>query len=453
MATDALNISTGIGQGDAQVFDLYDPRNAERIAAANEDKRNKENKNIGQVYDELDKIKTSGIFYKHQPIFAEKQKELYDYAKSNIKALKSGDAKATIDFREKINKLGNDIAMSKGVADSYGDVAKEYIRNLYKYRPEVKDKLKDFQGYDIKTDQFENVDPSIMKQHTDLSKNFNETILPNLKQSIQEGQKAFNIGNKGQIRTDEFKKLPETIIRNKIDTWISDPVIHEQAYTNYKQNNPDKEPSLDDLKDDLYKKYGESYVKDEHKIGLTQGFNPKEGKDETNNYTITPIDKKVTLNDKTQEEDPTYTPVETNVKSWELKQNIPIQKEISEVYNPQTFEKETPVGSQKFSMSSIVEHVIDKKTGQPVMVYDQNVIDKHPELYEKKKFASGVMGTGKEAHPVYIPFDVVQPTLKERKINLNGVDELNKTPKTITSKSKSGKDIFSEDGGKTWQYK
>jgi len=462
MATDASNISSGQGLGEAQVFKPYRSDYGDEVAKIGHAKRAEENKRQEEVFGDLSKVKTDGIFFKHKPVFAQKQAELYDYVKKNVDKLRKGDAQATIEFHDRLNQLGTDIGLSKNVAESYTTAGKDYMANPDKYRPEVLDKLHEFEGYNKETGQFENVDPSVMQQHTDLAKNFNQAILPNLKESIQEGRKVFDMGD-GRISTDEFKKLPETIVRNKIDAWVSDPVIHEQAYYDYKKANPDTEPTIDDLKEDLYQKYGASLVKDEHKKGLTAGWKPDSGESK-GNYSVEPIVKTVNLNDpiidpKTKEPvldeegNPTYQQAETPVKSWELKQNIPIEKEISAVYNPGTFQKEKNIGSQKFNMSSIVEHVVNKKTGQPVPSYDEAVINKHPEIYEKKKFASGIMGTGKEARPVYVPLEVVQPTLNQRKIKLQGIDSESSNKNIITSKSKSGKDIFSEDGGKTWQYK
>lgn len=453
MATDASNIAGGIGEGAAQVFKPYRSDYGAEVAKIGHAKRKEENARQEDVYNDLGKVKTDGIFFKHKPVFAQKQAELYDYVKKNVDKLRKGDAQATIDFHDKLNQLGTDIGLSKNVAESYTTAGKDYMSNPDKYRPEVLDKLHSFEGYNKETGQFENVDPSIMQQTLDLNKYTRENVAPILKDKIEKGLKGVDIGN-GKISTKEWERLPEDIKRNAANQAITDPHVYNEIHYQLKKQNPDVEPTKEDISDYYYQNHLKGLFPDVIKQHVTAGWKP-ESEGSKSNYSVEPIIKTVNLNDPLvnpetkepildDEGNPTYKQTETPVKSWELKQNIPIEKEISAVYNPGTFQKEKNIGSQKFNMSSIIEHVVDKKTGQPVIVYDEAVISKHPERYEKKKFASGIMGTGKEARPVYVPLEVVQPTLKERKISLQGVD--------VTDRHQSAIDALKQkQGGKISQ--
>lgn len=439
MAIDPANIDSGINSGAAQVFKPYESKYGEEIARIGQQKRKEQNSRQEDIYGDLGKQKTEGIFFKHKPIFAQKQADLYDYVKQNIDKLRKGDAQATIDFHSKLNQLGTDIGLSKNVAESYKEAGKDYMSNPDKYRPEVLDKLHGFEGYNKETGQFENVDPSIMQQSVDLNKYTRENVAPILKDKIEKGLKGVDVGN-GKISTKEWERLPDDIKRNAADQAITDPHIYSEIHYQLKKQNPNVEPTKEDISDYYYQNHLKGLFPDVIKQHVTAGWKPESGGSK-GNYSIEPIEKNVTLNDYPSEDNPDeYSPVNTKVKSWELKSNIPIEKEIADVYNPATFTKEKPVGSQKFTMSSIVEHTVDKKTGKPVMVYHEDVIKKHPELYEKKKFASGIMGTGKEAHPVYVPLDVVKPTLDEKKISLNGIDN-NTSNYTIKGKQYTHSDL------------
>ncbi len=161
------------------------------------------------------------------------------------------------------------------------------------------------------------------------------------------------------------------------------------------------------------------------------------------NYSVTPVTKTINVNfPETQKEGEgqTYVPKDVTVKSHELKSNIPIQKEVSEVINPETWTKEKPVGGQQFVMSSVIELPVYKEGKYKGKPMSDEEYKKYPALGEMKKMASGTikkkvqqtddkgfpvidMFTGQpkttlQDSPAYIDYSVVKPVLEEKKIKL-----------------------------------
>lgn len=162
------------------------------------------------------------------------------------------------------------------------------------------------------------------------------------------------------------------------------------------------------------------------------------------NYEVAPIKKAINVNlpakqqaGKAQQ----YITGEVNAKSWELKANIPIQKEYNKFFDPENWQQATPVGAKEFTISSVVELPVHKSGPYKGKPASQDIVDKFPNQFEMKKFASGTVrsdvpvtdtetgqpiiepSTGQpkvksEITPRYIDYDVVKPTLEERKIKL-----------------------------------
>ncbi len=150
---DGLNISQGQGEGQAQVFKPQDLSYLDRAIAnqqhmqmrkeAMRQKRSSDlTKSMGSLHD-LD------VFYRDQPYFASKQKDLYDWAKNGnaAKIIKDGDPQAIMEFqkrvadleqdaklsknaREEAEKAGNEVQM-KGGFDKYVEGAEDYYHQFH----------------------------------------------------------------------------------------------------------------------------------------------------------------------------------------------------------------------------------------------------------------------------------------------------------------------------------
>lgn len=129
---DGLNISQGINEGAAQVFkqpdlSFLDKQIAEqqREKAANQAAQQRRAADMNKGINSLHNIDT---FFRDQPYFATKQKELYDWAKDNAnKIVKEGDPMATIELQRKVADLQNDVNLSKNAREHYESVGKKVL--------------------------------------------------------------------------------------------------------------------------------------------------------------------------------------------------------------------------------------------------------------------------------------------------------------------------------------
>lgn len=271
MPIPAANISSGIGTGEAQVFRPYESNYGAKAYDIYQQKEDVRRKRESDVYNDLGKVKVEGIFFKHQPVFAQKQKDLYEYVKNNIDALRKGDADKTIEYQQMLTKLGTDIGLSKEASKEYVDIFKEYSNNQGKYDDNVMDELNKFGGYDPNSDQFDMPDRGWLQEKIDLGKDARENLVPLFDKIKKESQTAVPQSD-GSVRTVKTEDLTEDDVKNvAVNFRLNDPRIHAQAYRDYKKVNPDTEPTDEDLKGFYFEKYGKPFIKSEKFTTLTKG--------------------------------------------------------------------------------------------------------------------------------------------------------------------------------------
>jgi hypothetical protein len=159
------SISTGIGQGEAQVFEQPDfgKRIAEIGAAKKKDREEKDK----SIYGGIPGLKEPDIFIKHQPYFAQKNKEVWDFAYENINALRKGDPAKTIQFNQMKFDLASDAGLSKQIKDSYLKVGNELSQNAEQYDDDAFDYYEKYSG--LSPDgKFELLDPSRFSKRVNL---------------------------------------------------------------------------------------------------------------------------------------------------------------------------------------------------------------------------------------------------------------------------------------------
>lgn len=271
MPTDGLNISTGIGQGDAQVIDFGKSNyGAELYKMRNAGNKAKDERESG-VYKDIGKVNIDGIFFKHQPVFAQKQAELKQWTKDNIDALRKGDADATIEFQNKLTKLGTDIGLSKNVNQGYKEMFGTWAKDQNKYRDNVPTYMDSFTGYDPQTDQFEVPDMSQLKPQTDLGSDFKTNVLPLLEKANTKGEVSWNNPD-GSVSTKKTSELTNEDATNILTGRLTDPHIYEQTVYDYSKENPtNPNPSNEDLHNFYYDKYVKPFVKKETFLTKTEG--------------------------------------------------------------------------------------------------------------------------------------------------------------------------------------
>ncbi len=142
MAGEGVNVSTGINEGNAQVFKPVDLSYLDRaIAQQNYEHRAKraEEKQRGAEFNKgLASLHNLDIFHAHQPYFAQKQKELYEWAKNGnaVKIIKEGDPNTLMDFQKQVADLQTEAAMSKQYGQQAGQLGKELLTKGAEYTPE-----------------------------------------------------------------------------------------------------------------------------------------------------------------------------------------------------------------------------------------------------------------------------------------------------------------------------
>ena len=293
--TDSLG-NSGLGTGNAQILPTYESKYGEEIARIKGAQQKQKNEREADIYGDLGKVNVSGIFHKHQPLFAQKQSDLYDWTKQNIDKLRRGDPQTTIDFHQKLTQLGTDIGESKNVRQSYEQAGKDYMANPDKYRPEAVDKLHEFEGYDKQTGQFQTVDPGMLQQNFDIEKDVRENALPALKDRFQEYGNATRNPITGVVETTEGKKLPDLVEGedprfSAAKEYLTKPHAYEQAHYEYMKAHPDSKPTADDLAQYVYETKGfKGAFPDFKKKHLTEGWKKEKGEgDELGASDITDI--------------------------------------------------------------------------------------------------------------------------------------------------------------------
>lgn len=259
-----------VGEGAAVVFPTTESNFYEQESQKNAIREKGKQKRESDIYGDLGKVKIEGIFHKHQPVFAEKQKKLYDYVKANIDDLRRGDATKTIEYQNMLTKLGSDIGLSKATAINYKDLFTTYIKDQDKYDDDIIDKLHDFEGYDKETDQFDVPDQAWLQERVDLGADAKTNLVPLFEKIKEEGQTSIPMAD-GSVRTVKTEELTEDDIKSvAVNYRLNDPRIRGQAYRNYKKEF-NEEPSDEQLKDYYFNKYGKDFVMKRQFVTRTKG--------------------------------------------------------------------------------------------------------------------------------------------------------------------------------------
>lgn len=126
MAIDGANISTGEGNGEAQVFKPFDAsRHLDKIYAQNQHRAQQQAQqeqkragDLGKTFHDLSKI---DIMFRDQPYFAEKQKAIRDWADAGnaAKIVKDGDPQATMELQRMVQDLDMEAKLSKNAREQF----------------------------------------------------------------------------------------------------------------------------------------------------------------------------------------------------------------------------------------------------------------------------------------------------------------------------------------------
>lgn len=373
----------------------------------------------------------------HDKIIKERGQEGYGLMYGTILPRNKSEETDVKEYREGLQATKNVANMTK-LFGSYYDQIVEDVKNEKYVDPEV---LQDM-------DTFTNVLPYIDNiQPAELHKWMNSHI-GNLKSKMNVYKAIDNAVEGSPLSTtiDRFKLNGEDISGAFVETQsvsgkniptqqvkdIATQLVETYRYTFGK----DKAGAIKEMEDRIISRFIPSTKKN-------LSWEPTGGGGMTSNYSVAPIEKEVNVNlpaKKQAGKAAEYFTGEVNTKSWELKANIPIQKEYKEFFDPETWQQSAPVGSKEFVISSVVEIPVHKTGPYKGKPGTQELVDKNPQLYEMKKFASGTVKsetpvvdqetgepildsdgnpkTESKNVPRYIDYEVIKPILDSRKITL-----------------------------------
>ena len=223
----ALEGEYGIGQGAAQVFEPL-KSNYNDIYAAQQRRaavRQKQEENVYKNLPHLDKI---DILPQQQALFAQKQQEIYDFAKANIDKLRKGESGATMEFQQKLSKFQNDAMISKGLKEQYAKLLSP--DTIDKLSDEAIDYLDSYTGYDEKTGEFQPLDVRKLKKKVDWVKHADEHIKVNpVTRSVERYDPST-----GQVTSSDTTKTPEAQLEQQMkDTLFGDDEVYSAVSSDY----------------------------------------------------------------------------------------------------------------------------------------------------------------------------------------------------------------------------
>lgn len=452
-----ISLGEGIGLGFKMPYDDFAVHHIEKIQNEHDKALKEARQRAKQRQADIDQY--SADFGK---FFIARDKGLLPGYEEPVKA---GAADIYNTMKQKLAKdkeynPNNDYELQKKMTNlfSYMDTAQLSSKN---YLEHAKMSLTNPDNYDVNSDMQKNIEAGDYKSLRNAFGGHDHYVggLITAKDKTDWYKEANNAGQDTKPTVREFPTGENTSTEKQQFT----PAEKETAWNNYKTGRGSKlilsaynqlrttNPSATPEQAENMVKY--TFIKAIPDV-LKQNQTKESGGDKSN-YSVTPsIDKEINVNIQNMGGGVKTSPI-TAKKSWELKANIPIQKEFKETINPQTWEKEAPVGGQQFTIGSIIELPVlktGKDAGKPVR---ESVAKQYPDQIEYKKYASGTISKKvdvvdengavvKDANgvvkqtvrtvPTYIDYDVVEPTLREKKINLEGVNDKT-TPSKSTAKT------------------
>lgn len=140
----------GIGKGGAQVIDLSPLREQaaqdrkENFVRKQQEAKDSEDR-VNDIATDVNGLNKLAVLDRERPMFAQRQAEVYDYVKSNIGKIKSGDTNALLAVKQKINSLYTDAEQSKNTREQLEKYSNEMLtKGMDKYRKQSTDYLNDF---------------------------------------------------------------------------------------------------------------------------------------------------------------------------------------------------------------------------------------------------------------------------------------------------------------------
>lgn len=255
MTEDGLNISTGLGEGMAQVLNPYHNKYLDDLIGQKKTRILEGNKREQEALGKLSSLNKLDIFFRDQPKFQQMQKDLRDSTMKNIYKIREGDPTAIGELQQQIADIENEANLSKNTREQYENLAKEVLMKKNEYRPQTHDYLEKFASNENIGNY--NFDYSNIKKNLDLYQDFRQNLLPTFEQAKEKGQIAIPQSD-GSVKTIKTEEFTDKDAVNLAKTYLSDPVRLEQANYDFSQLPPEKQEQYGG---DILNWYKDSYLK------------------------------------------------------------------------------------------------------------------------------------------------------------------------------------------------
>lgn len=445
MPVSGANISSGMNMGEAQVLPSYDSSGLFQARYnIGERKHAQQQEREAGIEKGLEKVNDKGIFQPHQQVFAKKITDFRNYTKENIDKLRKGDINATLDWQNQLANLTNQIDQSNQVRKSYEETWRKLTPDQkMKLRPESVEYADKFgsdpsASYDEKNDMFQQFDPNQIKENINYQDRVVKELKPYANATALANEQGGTYEKDGVRYETKSKTFTYGQAKDLIAKDLADPHLFEQANYDF-QNATDKLGAKDPV-EYYQKKYApDLVVKGSITTGSGQGNSKKDysfgdGMASNNQYSFVRTDKSSEGVGK-----PLKQYQQIDIASTDNSENKPLllPKSNGEEVNMTPLKLEQNDG--KWNLVAIEKETQD---GIPT---GKNVEHKIPVEKVKGKFT---------ANYGIAPEELINNLTKGKTATTNTKTNSTSTKSNIMySKSKSGKDIYSDDGGVTWKYK
>ena len=411
MTTDPLSTSTGMGQGEAQVFKPFQTDYYRNLGAAASRKRAKEKlPDLG----DLNKI---DIFYRDQPMFAESAKKIYDFTSSNADKIMSGDPTTIMELQKMKTEYLNNAALSKNVREQYETAAQSLIQKQDKLTPESIDYLASFdEPSSMGQWAFDTTKIKMKPEATPWLEHFVSKVKPSVYKNVRES------GTKEDgTTTKEYQRAREDDNRKQAEQWV-DGSEDAQAIIQY--FNGDRQKAVDYLTENL-----NSRAAKEDK--LTLQFPGGNGSGSGNNFEGARSNEKLFIGTGDNRKEI------ASEKSWYVKGSPSTTVSMSS--DVIMLDKNAPAderGERRLAMGSLkVVPVVVTPEGQQIIASDdelKRIKENNPRASENIKYVPYIFGTTtgmdeldeKTARDAAIPASKIEGAVRSTKFDLDAANQL-----------------------------
>lgn len=468
----------GINKGEAQVIDpsiflrkqeIADQQDFARKQAAQKISEDRVNAVNGQLAG-LNKI---AVLDRERPMFAQMQSDLYDNVKKNIGRIRSGDNNALLDVQKQIGDIYTKAELSKNTREQLEKYNSEMLtKGFDKYRQPSLEYMHDYATNPEYNGNY-NFDASKINERFDYADHVNKDLVGYAHEQApnDRGYKSNTAAQRKEIIIDDINSDPiklreandafeeakdkmgaktsQEFMANKFEKNL---LVNDKPQLSAAQingNDTSKLPAVsvthhNDNKSDVAftSKPNESYEIEGTNGNKLAVSSPTAHYENGKLVGGTAVD--LNIQKQNDKKGLVFQSKIEGLSSDLAKQEQVFQNELSDAIATDDKDAQTAITAKAEETTDIVKRQIEREKA----LYQKSLHDVNIKLTPQQTFETIVKATGDK------PDDILNG--KAKKVNVQEFDNRKKeepTQEIKTGKSKSGKDIISTDGGKTWNYR